>query len=89
MKVLEQNIEVGHDIQPFSEEALFVWQLVQENLLLVGPQIQPFTEEYLNFVVEVEMYEKLKQQCWILQDEIDDLQVKILSEIYGQGGTGN
>ena len=90
--MLQYSIDVvGPHIQPFSAEAFEIWHLVQENVILVAPKIniQPFSEEYLSFVVEVEMCNKLKQQCWIIQEEIDDLQDEVFTEIYGNGFGGD
>ena len=75
--------EVGPSIQPFTPQAILFFRLVQHNLLLVDAPVQPFTTEYLYYMVEVEEQNRRKKLRWVLQEEIDDLQVEILSGIYG------
>ena len=81
--------EVGPLIRPFTPHAILFFRLVQQNLLLVDAPVQPFTDEYLLYMVEVEEQSKRKKLSWIIQEEIDDLQVEILSGIYGHGTADN
>ena len=85
VKVMEAHLEeVGPLIRPFTPHAILFFRLVQQNLLLVDAPVQPFTDEYLLYMVEVEEQNKWKKFRWVLQEEIDDLQVEILTGIYGQ-----
>ena len=80
VKVMETYLEeVGASIQ----HAILFFRLVQQKLLLVDAPVQPFTMEYLYYMVEVEEQNRRKKLRWVLQEEIDDLQVEILSGIYG------
>ena len=89
-KFMQQYLEeVGLQIQQFTPETVLVYRLAERNMLLVDEPIQPFTEAYLYFMLEVEEQEKRKQLCVIIQEEIDDLQIDILSGIYGHDTTDN
>ena len=52
----------------------------------LGGHVHQHPEEYRLYVAKLGLLQHLTNTMWIIQDEIDDLQSKILAEIYGQGG---
>ena len=60
-----------------------ITNISQFNQLEGHVRIHP--NEYFSYVQEVERLEELKATMWLIQAEIDQLQVEIMNMIYGSG----
>ena len=55
----------------------------------LGGHVYDHPEEYRLYVAELGLLQKLTDDMWIIQDEIDELKSEILAEIYGPGASAN
>ena len=81
---LQRLTTLGVRLQKVRERVQFYQNVT--SFAQIGGHVHAHPEEYRLYVGELGLLQKLTDQMWIMQDEIDDLQSEILQEIYGSGG---